>query len=320
MQTRTLGSTCISLTTVGIGTWAVGGPEWAYGWGPQDDTESIAGIRRGLELGINWIDTAAAYGLGHSEEVVARAVEGFSRKPFVATKCGLAPTGKGKIGFKLKAADIRAQVDASLKRLKAEVIDLMQIHWPNPEPDIEEGWGQLARCVKEGKVRFIGVSNFSIEQIKRIMTIHPVASLQPPYSMLERGIEQEVLDFCASSRIGIIVYSPMQKGILTDKFSRQFAEGLAQSDHRRYDPQFKEPLLSANLALVEGLREIARKSGTTVAQLAIRWVLRRKDVTAAIVGVRKPAQIEETAKAGDKGLTEEEEAAIGALLELREGH
>jgi aryl-alcohol dehydrogenase-like predicted oxidoreductase len=318
MQTRQLGSTGISLTTIGIGTWAIGGPEWAYGWGRQDDTDSIAAIRRGLELGINWIDTAPAYGLGHSEEVVARAVEVLSPKPFIATKCGMAPLGNGKLGFSLKAADVRAQVEESLKRLRVERIDLMQVHWPNPDRDIEGAWAELSRCVKAGKIRCIGVSNFSIAQLKRIMPIHAPASLQPPYSMLERDVERELLAFCASNGMGVIVYSPMQKGILTGKFNRTFAEGLTTDDHRRYDPHFREPLLSANLALLNGLREIAVHRGITVAQLAVRWVLRRPEVTAAIVGARRPLQIEETAMAGDAKLWEEDIAAVGRLLARRE--
>ena len=315
MRARKLGWTDIELTAVGLGTWAMGGSGWQFSWGPQDDEESIATIRYSLEIGINWIDTAAVYGLGHSEEIVGRAIEGLRDRPIIATKCGRAWDEKGDLYGLLKREKIRSEIESSLKKLKLDVIDLYQIHWPNPEEDIEEAWGTVADLVKEGKVRYGGVSNFNGAQLKRIQTIHPVASLQPPYSMLRRDIEDELLSYCAENNIGVIVYSPMQKGLLTGKFSKERVQNLPESDHRHRDPLFQEPRLDANLELVEQLRKIAGKSGRTVAQLAIAWVLRRPEVTSAIVGARHPSQIEETAAAGDWILSEEDIAAIDALLE-----
>lgn len=319
MQTKQLGHSNLNLTSVGLGTWAMGGGGWQYGWGPQDEKESIATIQHALELGINWIDTAPVYGLGHAEEVVGKAIKNLREKPVIATKCGLVWGKKGNIFSRLKRESVRAEVEASLKRLQIEVIDLYQIHWPDPAPDIEEAWGTIDDLIQEGKIRYAGVSNFSVEQLKRMQAIHPVASLQPPYSLLERGIEQKVLGYCAKNNIGVIFYSPIQKGILAEKFSRQFVQSLPPDDHRsKYDSQFREPALSANLQFVAGLREIAKKHGKTVAQLAIAWTLRLPEVTAAIVGARRPAQIAETAGAGDWRLSEEDLAAIDKLLEKRE--
>jgi aryl-alcohol dehydrogenase-like predicted oxidoreductase len=318
MQTRKLGWTDLNLSPIGLGTWAIGGGGWKYGWGPQDDQESIATIRHALDLGINWIDTAAVYGLGHSEEVVGKAIKGFKEKPIIATKCGLVWDKEGNISNRLKKESICSEVNASLRRLDVEVIDLYQIHWPIPDEDIEEAWGAIADLVKEGKIRYAGVSNFSVKQLKRIQPIHPVASLQPPYSMLERGIEKELLDYCSANNIGVIVYSPMQKGLLTGKLTQERIQNLPEDDHRRGDPHFQEPELSANLELVEGLRSIAEKSGRTVAQLAIAWVLRRPEVTAAIVGARRPSQIEETVVAGEWMLSEEDIVAIEVLLDKRQ--
>ncbi len=315
MRTKKLGWTDLKLTTVGLGTWAIGGSGWQYAWGPQDDRDSISTIQRAIEIGINWIDTAAVYGLGHSEEVVGKAIEGLSDKPIIATKCGRAWNKDGNLYGLLKRERILSEIESSLKKLKLDVIDLYQIHWPNPEEDIEEAWGTVADLVKEGKVRYAGVSNFNVEQLKRIQPIHPVASLQPPYSMLRRDVEDELLSYCAENDIGVIAYSPMQKGILTGKFNRERALNLPEDDHRRRDPLFREPKLSANLELVEELRKIAEKSGRTVAQLAIAWVLRRSEVTSAIVGARHPSQIEETAAAGDWVLSEVDIASIDALLE-----
>lgn len=318
MQTTKLGYTNLHLSSIGLGTWAIGG-SWRYGWGPQDDEESIAAIRRAVELGLNWIDTAPAYGLGHAEEVVSKAISDLSDKPRIATKCGLVWDEKGNVFGRLRRESVRTEVEASLKRLQIKVIDLYQVHWPDPDRDIEEAWGTIADLVKEGKIRYAGVSNFNVEQLKRVQAIHPVASLQPPYSMLERDIEKELLDYCEKNNIGVIVYSPIQKGILTDKFSREFVQSLAVDDHRRkYDAQFQEPALSANLKLVAGLREIAHKHGKTVAQLAIAWALLRSEVTAAIVGARRPSQIEETVVAGDWRLPAEDLAAIDELLAERQ--
>jgi aryl-alcohol dehydrogenase-like predicted oxidoreductase len=320
MQTRKLGYSDLHLTTVGLGTWAIGGGEWAYGWGPQDDAESVAAIRRALDRGINWIDTAPAYGLGHSEEIVGQAIAGRREEVIIATKCGLvwdegstAPYGR------LKAESVRQEVEASLRRFNVEVIDLYQIHWPTKsETETEEAWSAIADLIQEGKVRYGGVSNFSIEQLKRVQVIHPVASLQPPYNLLRRGIEEELLAYCAANDIGVIVYSPMQAGLLTGKFTKERVANLPDNDWRKQSPPFQEPALGANLAVVEKLRPIAERNGRTVAQLAIAWVLRRPEVTAAIVGARRPSQIEETASAGDWVLSTEAIAEIEAFLTERE--
>jgi aryl-alcohol dehydrogenase-like predicted oxidoreductase len=295
----------------------MGGGGWQYSWGPQDDKESIATIIRAMELGINWIDTAAVYGLGHSEEVVGQALKQLSKKPIIATKCGLVWDKDRVISNRLKQDSIRAEVEASLKRLQAEVIDLYQIHWPAPERDIKEAWNTLAELVKEGKIRYAGVSNFNVKQIARIHKIHPVTSLQPPYNMIRREIEDELIDYCAANKIGIVVYSPMMKGLFTGKFSKERMQNLAPDDHRRNDPHFQEPELSVNLQLVEGLRSIADKHGKSISQVALAWVLRDKAITAAIVGARHPEQIEETAAAGDWRLPNGDIAAISILLRAR---
>ena len=322
IQTRKLGFTDLHLTTVGLGTWAIGG-EWDYGWGPQDDAESIAAIRRALDLGINWIDTAPIYGLGHAEEVVGRAIVGRRDKAgppvIIATKCSRVwDEDTLETSSRLKAKSIRREVEDSLRRLGVEVIDLYQIHWPRPDEDIEEGWGAIADLIREGKVRYGGVSNFSVAQLRRVQPIHPVASLQPPYSMLRREVEDRLLPYCAANDIGVIVYSPMQAGLLTGKFTKERVANLPDGDWRRGNEHFQEPQLSANLALVEKLRPIAERSGRTLAQLAIAWVLRRPEVTAAIVGARRPSQIEETAQAGDWKLSAEGIAEIDLLLAERE--
>lgn len=319
MQTRQLGYSDLHLTTIGLGTWAIGGGDWAFGWGPQDDADSIAAIHRALDLGINWIDTAAVYGLGRSEEVVGRAIADRRDQVIIATKCGRVwQEGNTTPSGRLKADSVRREAEASLRRLKVEVIDLYQIHWPQPDEDIEEAWGVIADLIRAGKVRYGGVSNFSLTQLERVQPIHPVASLQPPYSMLKRGVEDELLAYCAANKIGVIVYSPMQAGLLTGKFSRERVMSLPGEDWRTRSEFFQEPQLSANLELVEGLRPVAERSGKTVAQLALAWVLRRPEVTAAIVGARHPGQIEETAPAGDWQLSSAELAQIDALLHQRE--
>jgi aryl-alcohol dehydrogenase-like predicted oxidoreductase len=316
VKTRKLGYTDLNLTTVGLGTWAIGGGGWQWGWGPQDDAASIRALRHGLDLGINWIDTAAAYGLGHAEEVVAQVIAGRRDEVIIATKCGLAwDEGSSHVYGRLKAESVRAECEASLKRLHVDVVDLYQIHWPNPDEDIEEAWGVIADLIQAGKVRYAGVSNFNVGQIKRVQAIHPVASLQPPYSMLNRDVEKELLSYCAANDIGVIAYSPMQAGLLTGKYTRERIASLSDNDWRKQkNPDFREPALSANLKLIEGLRPIAGRNGKTLAQLSIAWVLRRPEVTAAIVGSRRPSQIEETAGAGDWVLTEEDIAEIDALL------
>jgi len=318
MRTRKLGWTGLNLSVIGLGTMAIGGGDWSYGWGPQDDRKSIAAILRALDKGVNWIDTAPIYGCGHSEEIVGKAIKGLSSKPIIATKCGLHCDKAGDIFFRLSRESIRSEVEASLRRLNIDVIDLYQIHWPNPDRDIEEAWDTIADLVKEGKVRYAGVSNFNIEQLKRIQSLHPVASLQPPYSMLERGIEDKMLDYCRENNMGVIVYTPMQQGLLSGKFTRERLQNLPAGDLRHRDPHFEEPQFSANLELAEALYPIAQKSGRTVAQLAIAWVLRRPEVTAAIVGTRRPSQIEETVLAGNWVLSGEDISAIDRLIDKRE--
>jgi aryl-alcohol dehydrogenase-like predicted oxidoreductase len=320
MQTRKLGFSDLHLTTVGLGTWAIGGP-WQWGWGPQDDQDSIRTIQEALDLGINWIDTAPAYGVGHSEEIVGRAIEGRRDEVVIATKSGIVgnPDKPGTTMRVLDADSILREVDNSLRRLNVEVIDLYQIHWPIPDEQIEEAWGAMADLVNAGKVRTIGVSNFSVSQLRRVMPIHPVASLQPPYSMVRREIEDDLVDFCAANEIGIVVYSPMQAGLLTGKFSKERLDNLPPGDWRRTNDQFQEPRFSATLELVEKLKPIAGRNGRTLAQLAIAWTLRLPAITSAIVGARRPGQIVETAAAGDWTLTPEDTAEIDALLDWHAG-
>lgn len=320
MQTRKLGYTDLNLSTVGFGAWAVGG-RWDWGWGEQDDTESIAAIHRALDLGINWIDTAPAYGLGRSEEVVGRALRGKRGQVFLATKCGLVwnDPSTGKVFNRLQAWSVRKEVEDSLRRLNTDTIDLLQIHWPKPDPEIEEGWGEISRLVTEGKVRYAGASNFSIAQLKRAQAIHPVASLQPEYSLLERGVEKELLAFCAENQIGVVAYSPMASGLLTGKYTRDSFKALPAEDWRnKYNLHFREPEFSANLEFVEKLGLIAAREGRSLGQLAVAWVLRRPELTSAIVGSRRPSQIEEIAPAGDWQLSAETVVEIAGLLAERQ--
>jgi aryl-alcohol dehydrogenase-like predicted oxidoreductase len=315
MKVTTLGRTGLALTRIGLGTWAIGGAGWQYAWGNQDDKDSIATIHRALDRGINWIDTAAVYGVGHSEEIVGRAVRGRRDRVIIATKCGriLAPDGVS-ITSRLAASSVRSELEASLRRLKTDHIDLYQIHWPDPDPDIEEGWGVIAKAVTEGKVRFAGVSNFGVAQMKRIQAILPIASLQPPYSMLRREAERELLPFCAENGIGVICYSPMQMGLLTGTFTKARAAALPQNDIRSRNAFFTEPALTRNLELVEKLRPIAQRNNRSMSELAIAWVLRRPEVTAAIVGGRRPRQVEEVVTAADWELSPEDGAEIDLLL------
>jgi len=293
----------------------MGGGAWKFGWGPQDDGDSIATIHRALELGINWIDTAPIYGLGHSEEVIAAALKSIRERPVVATKCGRRWDKAGNPYGDLKRASVLREIDESLVRLGVEYIDLYQLHWPIPDEEIEEAWGAMAEGVRSGKVRYLGACNVTIPQLERIIPIHPVASLQPPYSMLMRAVESDLLPFCLDKHIGVISYSPMQKGIFSEKFSRTFVETLAVSDHRRNDRNFQEPLLTKNLDLVKALKGFAHDRDKTVSQLAIAWVLRRSEVTAAIVGARKPSQIEETVGASLWELTDDEIGQIQWILD-----
>lgn len=314
MQTKQLGNTDLHLTRIGLGTWAIGGGSWKFGWGPQADSDSVRAIHRALDLGINWIDTAPVYGLGHCEEVVGEALATLKERPIVATKCGRCWDEQRQIYPCLKRDSILKEAEASLRRLRVETIDLYQIHWPQPEEDIEEAWEAITSLIRAGKVRYAGVSNFNSSQLARLQKIAPVASLQPPYSMLVRGIEAETLPYCAQHNIGVIVYSPMQKGLLTGKVTRQWVAELASDDHRRNDPQFNEPKLSSNLELVEQLKKLAVAHGKTVAQLAIAWTLRRPEVTAAIVGARRPEQVDELVGAGDWQLESSDIQAIESLL------
>jgi aryl-alcohol dehydrogenase-like predicted oxidoreductase len=314
MIVNKLGNTGICLSAIGLGAWAIGGGGYQYGWGEQDDNDSIATIHRAVELGINWIDTAPVYGLGHSETVVGQAIKGLRDKIVISTKCGFRWDEDKKIFNSLKKESIKAEVEESLKRLNIDVIDLYMIHKPRPEEDIEEAWAVLADLVKEGKVRYAGVSSFSAAQLQRIQPVHPVAFLQPGYSMLDPSIEEEILGYCAANNMGVIVYSPMYSGLLTGKFTKEKAENLPADDFRRLLDNFKEPYLGVNLGLVERLREIAERHHRTAAQLAIAWVLRRPEVTSAIVGARRPSQIEETVPAGDWVLSEEDKTGIEQIL------
>jgi aryl-alcohol dehydrogenase-like predicted oxidoreductase len=311
---RTLGNSDLQITSIGLGAWAIGGSDWQFAWGSQDDNDSIAAIHRALDLGINWIDTAAVYGLGHSEEVVGRAVKLSSHKPYIFTKCSRRWNADGAIYSALKPASLAEEVDASLRRLGVEAIDLYQIHWPTPEEEIEEAWEAMARFRQQGKVRWIGVSNYSVEQMKRIQKIAPITSLQPPYSMLRRAIESEILPFALVNGIGVINYSPMLSGMLTGKMTAERAMNLPADDWRRKNVEFSEPRLSRNLRLVELLREVGDAHDVTPGVVAIAWTLHHPAITAAIVGGRSAKQVEETAAALTFRLSEEEFRRIGQFL------
>jgi aryl-alcohol dehydrogenase-like predicted oxidoreductase len=309
MQTRNLGNSDLHITRVGYGAWAIGGSGWQFAWGSQDDNESIAAIHRALELGVNWIDTAAVYGLGHSEEVVGRALKEWrGSRPYVFTKCGLRGDAKGDVQRVLSATSIRRENEESLRRLSVDVIDLYQIHWP-PDPDsaaLEEGWSTLADLKREGKVRWIGVSNFNVQQLRRAQAIAPVTSLQPRYSLVHREIEDEILPYCLSEGIGVIVYSPMASGLLTGAMTRERAASLPEDDWRRAHPDFTEPNLSHNLTLVEHLTAIANRHNCSVGEVAIAWTLRHPAVTGAIVGARNPRQAEGVMRADELCFTSAE--------------
>lgn len=314
-QVKRLGNSDLSITCLGVGAWAMGGSGWAFTWGEQDDRDSIAAIHAAVDAGINWIDTAAVYGLGHSEKIVGEALQGLSNKPYVFTKCERRWDQEGKIFGSLKAESIRKECEDSLTRLKVDVIDLYQIHWPSPEQEIEEGWTEMARLKEEGKVRWIGVSNFNVDQMKRAMKIAPMTSLQPPYSLLARDSEKDILPFAREHNIGVIVYSPMRAGLLTGKMTRERALNLAQDDWRRRDPDFNEPKLSRNLALVEVLRKIGNRHGRTPAEVALAWALNNPAVTGAIVGLRRVDQVRGVIGALSFRLTREEVSEIEAFFE-----
>ena len=311
---RTLGNSDLHLTPIGFGAWAIGGGNWEFAWGPQDDNESIEAIHRALDLGVNWIDTAAIYGLGHSEEVVARALKTTSHKPLVFTKCSMRWHGDRNIYRSLKAASLAEEVENSLRRLGVETIDLYQIHWPDPDPEIEEGWAALEKLRQQGKLRWIGVSNFSVAQMERARKIAPITSLQPPYSMLRRAIEDEILPYVQSHGIGVINYSPMVSGLLTGKMTRERIAAMPADDWRRRAPEFNEPRLTRNLRLVELLREIGSGHSVTPGVVAVAWTLHNPAVTAAIVGGRNARQVEETVSALTFRLTDAEYKRINDFL------
>ena len=310
MQTRQLGTSDLQITPIGVGAWAIGGGDWAFGWGPQDDAESIAAIHCALDHGINWIDTAAIYGLGHSEEVVAKALAGRSNKPYVFTKCSMIWDEQRKVSNSLKRESVLRECEASLRRLGTDVIDLYQIHWPNPEPDVEEGWQALAELQKAGKVRWIGVSNFNPAQMARAGAIAPVASLQPPYSIISPEIETEILPYCGANNIGVIVYSPMKSGLLTGTMTKERVAAFPEDDFRKRALNFQEPHLTRNLALADRLKEMAARHGRTAGVVAIAWTLRRPDVTGAIVGMRSTKQVEGVLGAAEFRLSNDEVAEI----------
>jgi len=315
METRKLGNSDLNITRVGYGAWAVGGSGWQFAWGSQDDNDSIAAIQRALELGVNWIDTAAVYGMGHSEEVVGRALKGWrGPRPYVFTKCGLRWDAKGNVTKVLSADSIRREVEDSLRRLSVDVIDLYQIHWP-PDPDsaaLEEGWSTLADLKREGKVRWTGVSNFNVQQLRRAQAIAPVTSLQPPYSLVHREIEDEILPYCLTEGIGVVVYSPMASGLLTGAMTRERAAKLPKDDWRRNHPDFTEPSLSRNLALVERLQKIGARQNRSAGEVAIAWTLHNRAVTGAIVGARNASQAEGVMRAAGLRLSDEEVNEIEA--------
>ena len=306
MQTRQLGKTDLLITPLGFGSWAVGGGGWQFGWGSQDDRESIAAINRALDLGINWIDTAAAYGLGHSEEIVAKALRGRTERPYIFTKCSMVWDQEGKISHSLKRDSIRREVEDSLRRLQVEAIDLYQIHWPDPDIDIEEGWNTLAELKREGKVRYIGVSNFNVERLQRAMDIERVDSLQPPYSLIHPDVEDEILPFCERNGIGVIAYSPMMSGLLSGRMTRERVNSFPEDDWRRSNPEFQEPRLYRNLWLAELLKNIGRHHGLSAGEVAIAWTLRLSAVTGAIVGGRSPEQVDGIVGAADFRLSKDE--------------
>ncbi len=319
MNIRKLGNSNLLITPVGFGAWAIGGGGWEWAWGEQSDADAIAAIHEALDCGANWIDTAAVYGLGHSEEVVAKALDGMTKRPYVFTKCGMVWNEKREVGFRLKAASVRHECEQSLKRLKVESIDLYQIHWPKPAEDIEEGWHELAKLKEEGKIRWIGVSNFDVEQVERARAIAPITSLQPPYSLLHREVEVEILSYCAANGIGVIAYSPMASGLLTGAMTRERIDNLPADDWRKRSPDYQEPRLSVNLRLAERLRGVGRRHELSAGATAVAWVLSDPAVTGAIVGARRPGQFREIAAATRVRLSQNEVVDLGRFLTRAKG-
>lgn len=313
MQTKLLGNTDLEITPIGFGAWAIGGGEWAGGWGSQDDQESIAAINRALDLGINWIDTAPAYGLGRSERVVAQALKGRTERPYVFTKCAIRWKEDRSLYNSLTKESVREEVENSLQRLETDVLDLVQIHWPDPEPEIEEGWSTLADLQKEGKIRWIGVSNFNVEQLKRVQAIAPVSTLQPPYHLLKPEVQDEILPYCLDQGIGVINYSPMASGLLAGKMTRERIENMPEDDWRKNSDEFTEPNLSRNLELVDLLKSIGDRHGRSTGVVAIAWTLHNPAVTGAIVGARRPSQVDEIIDAAEFRLSDDEYEQIEAF-------
>ena len=314
MQTTRLGNSDLEITPIGIGAWAMGGSGYKFAWGAQDDNESIRGIHKAIDAGINWIDTAAVYGLGHSEEVVGKAIAQLSSKPYIFSKCERIWNEQGEIAKSLKADSIRREVEASLQRLNVDVIDLYQIHWPEPEEDVEEGWTTLADLKKQGKVRHIGVCNFNVAQLKRAQAIAPVTSLQPPYSILRRGIEGEILPYTLEQGIGVIGYSPMASGLLSGTMTAERAAALPVDDWRSRSDEFQEPKLTRNLLVASKLAEIGARHGRTAGEAAIAWTFRQPAVTGAIVGIRNPEQVDGIIGAMSFRLNAAEIAELEAVL------
>ena len=311
METNVLGNSDLTITPVGFGAWAIGG-DWEFGWGAQDDAQSVAAIHRALELGVNWIDTAAVYGLGHSEEVVAQALGKWQGpRPYVFTKCGMIWNAQRKVDYSLREESIRRECEASLRRLKMDVIDLYQIHWTSDDlNETVEGWTTLLALQKEGKVRWIGLSNASVEEMQKLQDIGRITSLQPPYSLIRRDVETAQLPWCRRENVGVIVYSPMASGLLTGVMSRERIAALPKTDWRTRNEQFKEPKLSENFKLVERLRAVGIRHGRTPGEIAIAWTLRHPAVTGAIVGAREPKQVDGIIGAMDFRLTASEIAEI----------
>jgi aryl-alcohol dehydrogenase-like predicted oxidoreductase len=315
MAMKRLGNSDLEITPLGVGAWAMGGSGWQFGWGAQDDRDSVAAIRAALDAGMNWIDTAAVYGLGHSEEVVAQALSECPTKPYTFTKCERLWREDGSVYGCLKAESIRKECEASLRRLKLDVLDLYQVHWPQPDEDIEEGWTEMARLQQEGKVRWIGVSNFNVSQMERAIRIAPITSLQPPYSLLTRDAENQILPFAEAHHIGVISYSPMKNGLLAGEMTRERALSLPADDWRSRNPAFQEPQLSRNLMLVDLLRRIGERHGRRPGEVAIAWVLNNTSVTGAIVGLRSPSQVSGVVGALNYRLNNEDVAEIEAFLQ-----
>src|SRR6476469_686956 len=312
LQTTQLGHTGLEITRVGFGAWAIGGGGWEFGWGAQEDEQSVAAIRRALELGINWIDTAAAYGFGHSESIVGRALEGLAERPYVFTKGSLLEGPGGRVVHNLRRDSLMREAEASLQRLGVDAIDLYQIHWPDPAPDIEEGWAALAKLKDRGLVRHIGVSNFDVEQLRRIRQIAPVETLQPPYSLVDRGVEDDILPFAEREGIGVIAYSPMGSGLLSGAMTRERIAALPDDEWRKRDARFTEPAVSRHLATVARLEAVAERHGTTAGAVAIAWTLANPAVDGAIVGFRRPEQVDPLIAAADLELEPEDLSEIAA--------